>query len=54
VAILDGVQDLEKGSLGQDIISYIVAMFRNTGEQVTFGAKLDDNIDAVKRIHNTD
>jgi hypothetical protein len=54
VAILDSVQDLEKSSLGQDIISYIVAMFGDTGEQVTFGAKLDDNVDAVERIHNTD
>lgn len=52
VAVLDGIQDLEEGPLGKSIITNKLALFGDVGEQVTFGAVLNDNVGAVRGVHD--
>lgn len=54
VAILDGIQDLEKDPFDQGIVAHKVALFGDAGEQITLGAEFDDHIGTVDGIHYTD
>lgn len=52
VAILDGIQDLEKGVLGQLIVADKVAEFGNVGEQVALGTILNHAISALRAVQD--
>lgn len=54
MAEFDGVQYLKKCVFGQEIIAQVVALFRDTGEQITFRAELEHYKCAIIRIHNLD
>ena len=52
VAVMDGIQDLEKDTLDQGIIPDKVALVSDAREQVAFRAEFYDDIGAVVRVHN--
>ena len=52
VAVLNGIQDLEESPLGKGIITNVLALFGDVGEQVTLWAILNDNVCAVRGVHN--
>lgn len=52
VAILYGIQNLEKGPLRKSVVSNVLALLRDIGEEVTFRAVLNDHIGAVRGIHD--
>jgi hypothetical protein len=54
VAIFNGIQNLEEGALGHGIITDILALLSDVGEEIALWAVLDDNICAVGRIHDLD
>lgn len=54
MAILNSIQNLEEHPSDQGVIVHKVAFLRDTGEQVTFGAELNDYIGAVDGIHYAD
>jgi len=54
VAVLDSIQDLEKSALGHGIVSNVLALLGDVGEQITFWAVFNDNVCAVGRIHDLD
>lgn len=52
MAILNSIQELEKGVLGQSIITHEMALFGDVGEEIAFRAILHDNIRAFWAIQN--
>jgi hypothetical protein len=54
VAVLDGIQDLEKGALDEIFIADILALLGDVGKQVTFWAVFHYDISAVRSVHNLD
>lgn len=52
VAVLHGIQDLEKGAANKSIITHIPAFFRDIREEVSLGAVLQHNISAVLVVDN--
>lgn len=54
VAVFDSVQELQEDSLGQNVVSDVVAMLRNVGEQITFWAEFDNDIGAVDGVQDLD
>lgn len=54
MAVLDGIQNLEESALGQGIITNVLALLGDVGEQVAFWAVLNDYIRAIGRIHDLD
>jgi len=54
MAVLHGIQDLEKGPLGKGIVPNILASLRDVGKEITLGAVLNDNVSAVRRVHDLD
>lgn len=54
VAVLDGIQDLEEGTLGKGFIPNILGLFCDAGEEITLGAVFHDNVCAVGGIHDLD
>ena len=54
VAVLDSVQDLEEGALGHGIVSDVLGLLGDVGEQVTFWAVFNDYVCAVGGIHDLD
>lgn len=51
---VDRIQDLEKHALDQGVVADVVALLGDAGEQITFGAKLNDHVGAVDGIHDAD
>jgi hypothetical protein len=54
VAVLDGIQNLKKGSLDKIIVANKLALLSDVGEQVTFWAVLDYNVGAIRGVHYLD
>lgn len=54
VAELYGIQQLEKDTLDQGVIPDVVALVRDARKQISFGAKLHDDVGTVQGIHNPD
>lgn len=54
MAVLDGVQDLDKSALDHGIVPHKLALLGDVGEQVTFRAVFNDNIGAVWGVHDFD
>lgn len=54
MAVLDGIQNLEESALGHGIVTNVLALFSDVGEQVTFWAVFNDNVCAVGGIHDLD
>lgn len=52
MAVLHGIQDLEEGALGKRIIANILALLGDVGKQITFRAVFDDNVCAVRGVHD--
>ena len=52
MAVLHSVQDLEKGPLGKRIVANVLALLGDVREQVTFRAVLDDDVGAVRGVHD--
>jgi len=52
MAILYRVQDLQKGTLRQMVISDKVATFSDAGKQIALWTKLNDNESAIHGVHN--
>jgi hypothetical protein len=54
MAVLNGIQDLEKGPLDQIFIANILALLSDVREQVTFWAVFHYDVSAVRSIHDLD
>jgi hypothetical protein len=54
MAVLYGIQDLEKGALDQVFVADILALLGDVGEQVTFWAVFHYDISAVRSVHDLD
>jgi hypothetical protein len=54
MAVLDGVQDLEKGALDEIFVADILALLSDVGEQITFWAVFHYNISTVRSVHDLD
>ena len=54
VAIFDGIQNLEKSAFGHGIITHVLALLGDVGEEVALWAVFNDNVCAVGRIHDLD
>lgn len=52
VAMLDGVQDLEKDTLGEIVLAHILAALRDVLEEISLWAALEYHIDAVRVVNN--
>lgn len=52
VAVLNSIQDLKKSALSPVIVTNELALLSDVGKQITFRAVLDDNIGAVRSIHD--
>ena len=52
VAIVDGVKDLQKRTLGQWIVTDKETTLGDVGKQVTFGTELDNHKSTVNRVHD--
>jgi hypothetical protein len=50
MAVFYSIQNLKKDSLGESILTNILATFRDVVEQVTFRAVLQNDIDAVRVV----
>jgi hypothetical protein len=54
VAVFDSIQDLEESALGHGIITHILALLGDVGEQITFWAVFNDNVCAIRGVHDLD
>ena len=54
VAVFNGIQNLEESALGHGIVTHVLALLGDVGEQVTFWAVFNDNVCAVRSVHNLD
>lgn len=54
VAVFHGIQDLEESALGHGIVTNVLALLGDVGEQVTFWAVFNDNVCAVGGVHDFD
>lgn len=54
VAVLYGIQNLEKSTLGKEIVSNKLTSLSNIGKKIAFRAKLNNNKCTIKRIHYAD
>lgn len=52
MAILYSIQDLEKSSLGESIVTNVLPSFCDVREKIALRAVLNDNICAVRRVHD--
>lgn len=52
MAVLHGIQDLEKDAANEGLVTYIPTLFRNVGEEVPFGTVLQDYVGAVWVVDN--
>ncbi len=50
--MFNGVQDLKENTLDHVVLTNILATLRYIVEQVSFGAELQDHIDAIRVIDN--
>lgn len=50
--MFNGIQDLEENLLGQVILTNILASLGDVQEQVTFRAIFENNVDAIRLVHN--
>ena len=54
MAEFNGVQNLEKSTLGHQVIAEILSFFSDAGKQITFRAKLKDYKGTVEGVHYLD
>jgi hypothetical protein len=54
MAVLDGIQNLEKGALDEVFVANILALLSDVGEQITFRAVFHYNIGTVRSVHDLD
>lgn len=52
VAVLNSVQDLKESTFGPVIITNELALLSDVREEITFRAVLDDNVGAVRSVHD--
>lgn len=52
VAVVYSIQDLEESPLGKSVITDILSLLGDVGEEITLRAVLDDHEGAVRRIQN--
>ena len=52
VAVLHGIQDLQEDTLGQVVLTNILAALGDVVEQVTLGAVVQHNVNAVRAVHD--
>lgn len=52
MAVLHGIQNLEESSLGKGIITNVLALLSDVGEEIAFWAVLNNNVCAVRSIHD--
>ncbi len=54
MTILDGIQNLQEGMLGQLIVAHEPALLGDVGEQVTLGTELNHDESAIRAVQNAD
>ena len=54
MAVIDGIQDLEKDRLGEVVVAEVTATLGDVGEEVAVGTVLDNDKGAVGRVHDLD
>lgn len=54
MAMLNSVQDLQESVLGHPVVTNKVTLLGNIGEQITFGAKLNDHKNAIRTVQDAD
>ncbi len=54
MTILDGIQNLQEGMLGQLIVAHEPALLGDIGEQVTLGTELNHDESAIRAVQNAD
>jgi len=52
MAVLNGIQNLEESPLSESIVANKFTLLGDVGEQVTFWAVLNNNVSAVRSIHD--
>lgn len=54
MAEVHGIQNLQEGTFGHEVITQIMAALRDIGKEITFGAEFEDYKGAVIGIHDLD
>jgi hypothetical protein len=54
MTILNGIQNLQEGMLGQLIVAHETALLGDVGEQVTLGTELNHDESAIRAVQNAE